>query len=79
MAHRRTGKKVERRPKMFYFVDGRGRGPGRVAGSRVMEKSPGKGGPRRDTGVRIERSRENFYFVDKSGNVCETKRAKRGR
>lgn len=62
MSHRRTGVKIERRPKTFYFVDGLG---------LVWGKPAGKGGKKHLTGKSVDRKPKHMYFVDKGGNVCE--------
>jgi hypothetical protein len=64
---RRTGVHVERKPKMFYYVDG---------GGQVREKRPKEKGPGRPTGKRVQRSSGGgFLYVDGQGEVRELERA----
>jgi len=62
---RRTGVKIERKPKSFYYLDGQG---------RVMEKPAGRGGTPKFTGKRVPVNKDKFRFVDGQGHVCEVDR-----
>jgi hypothetical protein len=62
MAHRRTGKKINREPKTFYYAD---------KGGHIMAKRAGSKGPARRTGVKVERKPRTMIFVDGQGYVCE--------